>query len=74
MPFPSGPYHDGQYPSTVSQNPSCLKLVLLCLVAVMRKLISVLENLKHSDLPVVQAPEKEAEKACEGPAVCPLPT
>lgn len=40
----------------------------------MRKLVSVLENLKHSDLPIVQAPEKEAEKARDGPAVCPLPT
>lgn len=61
-------------PWTVSQNPSCLKLVLLCLVAVMRKLINVIENLKHSDLPIIQVPEKEAEKACDGPAVCPLPT
>lgn len=42
----------------------------------MRKLINVLENLKHFDLPIVQALGKEDEKACDGPAVrtCPLPT
>lgn len=76
MPFPSGPYQDGQHP--LNCEPKILPALsrFSCLVAGMRELINALEKLKHSDLPIVQVLEKEAEKAFDGPSVrtCPLPT